>query len=228
MKLQIGIARSLAARLMPERPAVTARSVVLMLRLLLAAWLGLASPHGSSALPSVPAAASRPPWPYSRELVPPLILFPEPLTLTHGSADLTLSPEATRYTLLHAAATSPIIQRSASRYLNGSGLVFPWGPRPPSHGGGGLLPDEFIISLDVDSADEELQHGVDESYTIEVSADARTAKLHAPTVWGCLRSLETFSQLVVPVDRAAGGGYVLPMAPWQIADKPEHPWRGLM
>jgi hypothetical protein len=41
----------------------------------------------------------------------------------------------------------------------------------------------------VDSADEELQHGVDESYTVSVSAAQRNASLRAPTVYGALLAI---------------------------------------
>ena len=196
-----------------------------MLPLLAAA----ACSQAAVALPSI----VRPPGPYSEQLVPPVILYPEPLSMTHGSTDLPMAPETTHCSLLHSAADSPIVQRAVARYLGGNAshsLTFPWGARPPilQQQRRQVAPDVFTVTVDVDSADEELQHAVDESYTIEVSADARTAVLHAPTVWGALRALETFSQLVVPVDRDSGGGYVLPLAPWSISDKPEHSWRGLM
>ena len=62
---------------------------------------------------------------------------------------------------------------------------------------------------------------------------SRTATLTAATVWGALRGLETFSQLVYwdldlqrPADPEAG--YVLRWAPWVIDDAPRFKHRGVL
>ncbi len=175
-------------------------------------------------------AAVRPPGPYSEQLVPPVILFPEPRQLQHGDTTLVLAPETTFYVLGETAAKSPILGRAAARYLGNAtsspSLTFPWGPRQAAVEQPVATP--FAISIEVESAVEDVQHGVDESYTLGVSAKENTATLRAASVVGALRALETLSQLVVPVDRGEGGGYALPLAPWAIVDKPEHSWRGLM
>ena len=63
---------------------------------------------------------------------------------------------------------------------------------------------------------------MDESYSLIVGAP--TARLVAPSAWGALRGLETFSQLV---QRSAGGeGYQV--AAGTITDRPEYSYRGLM
>ena len=50
--------------------------------------------------------------------------------------------------------------------------------------------------MSVDSPDESHpQLDMDESYELSVTADGAT--LHAKTVWGALRGLETFSQVIV-------------------------------
>jgi hexosaminidase len=59
-----------------------------------------------------------------------------------------------------------------------------------------------------------------ESYTLEVGADRAT--LHAPTVVGAMRGLETVLQLVT----GARDGYYLPAV--TIQDAPRFRWRGLM
>ena len=43
----------------------------------------------------------------------------------------------------------------------------------------------FKVSVNVDSDDETLQYGIDESYTITVSSDS-TAVISAPTVYGAM------------------------------------------
>ncbi|KAF6150171.1 hypothetical protein GIB67_023126 [Kingdonia uniflora] len=55
-----------------------------------------------------------------------------------------------------------------------------------------------------------LQHGVNESYTLHIPTDGLYGNLTAETVWGAMRGLETFSQLVWgdPV-RIASGVYVV-------------------
>lgn len=174
-------------------------------------------------------ASVRPPGPYSAQLVPPVVLFPEPRLLHHGDVTLILAPDTTVYKLGDTAAKSPLLGRAAARYLGNStaapSLLFPWGSRRAAQQ---AAASPFVISMEVESASEDLQHGVDESYTVDVSAEQRTATLQASSVFGALRALETLSQLVVPVDRDEGGGYALPLAPWAIVDKPEYSWRGLM
>jgi hexosaminidase len=65
----------------------------------------------------------------------------------------------------------------------------------------------------------------DESYELTI-APTSGATLTANTVFGALRGLETFSQMVVfDFDSEA---YTLPYAPWQISDTPRFPHRGLM
>ena len=66
--------------------------------------------------------------------------------------------------------------------------------------------------------------GMDESYTLSVGSPGAT--LAAPSVWGAVRGLETFSQLLAMNGahfeiRASGTNIT-------IADAPRFPWRGLM
>ena len=82
------------------------------------------------------------------------------------------------------------------------------------------------LGVTVESAAEDFpQLETDETYSLSVTASG-TATLKAKTVFGALRGIETFSQLVVfDFD---SGSYGIPFAPWQIDDKPRFPHRGLM
>ncbi|CAO3609085.1 unnamed protein product [Mucor hiemalis] len=93
-----------------------------------------------------------------------------------------------------------------------------------------------------------LAYGVDESYALDIPANSKNAILRSKTVWGALRGLETFSQLVQsrPV-RDRNGGLIyyeddeefhqsgdgfenlyIPEAPITIRDSPKYSHRGLM
>lgn len=100
------------------------------------------------------------------------------------------------------------------------------------------------LTIHVDDASDDagsLQLGMDESYQLTIEADARAASLKAATVWGALRGLETFSQLVVFVEVEVDGGdeggagaaavdgqYQVLVAPAVIQDTPRFAWRGLL
>jgi hypothetical protein len=70
------------------------------------------------------------------------------------------------------------------------------------------------VSVQLAEADTPLGLEMDESYTLTIQAPRAT--LTAPSVWGALRGLETFSQLVESA--ATGGG--LTVSPTVITDSP--------
>lgn len=74
------------------------------------------------------------------------------------------------------------------------------------------------------SSDETLQYGVDESYTLNVTAPQ--GLLQAKTVYGALRGLETFAQLVTA--NSSFSGLSISGAPWIISDTPRYKHRGLL
>ncbi|KAJ7971320.1 Beta-hexosaminidase [Quillaja saponaria] len=87
------------------------------------------------------------------------------------------------------------------------------------------------LSITVHSDTEELQLGVDESYTLLVNKDdrqsiTRDVTIEASTVYGALRGLETFSQLC-SLDYASKTVQIF-KAPWYIQDKPRFAYRGLL
>ncbi|ORX61372.1 hypothetical protein DM01DRAFT_256472 [Hesseltinella vesiculosa] len=98
------------------------------------------------------------------------------------------------------------------------------------------------LTIEVDQLKAPLAMDVDESYTLTIPLHSH-AQLKAHTVWGALRGLETFVQLVqhdvnqderdddgeVDVDREIGlHNLVIANAPITIHDKPAYSHRGLM
>jgi len=82
-----------------------------------------------------------------------------------------------------------------------------------------------VVTVDKDN-DDYPQIDTDESYQLMVPEDGSAATIHAVTVYGALRGIETFSQMVLyDYDMAM---YTLPNAAWTITDSPRFPHRGLM
>eukprot|EP00761_Pharyngomonas_kirbyi_P009500 gb/GECH01009516.1/.p1 GENE.gb/GECH01009516.1/~~gb/GECH01009516.1/.p1 ORF type:complete len:728 (+),score=173.26 gb/GECH01009516.1/:1-2184(+) len=96
------------------------------------------------------------------------------------------------------------------------------------------------ISLELESSSgysKTLTHNVDESYQLYISSDDKQSSLTAKTIWGLLRGLETFSQLVVYGQVSVGkenddselkNGHFIYNLPINIVDQPRFYWRGLM
>lgn len=87
------------------------------------------------------------------------------------------------------------------------------------------------LIITVSSADETLQLGTDESYSLYVPAHTegsiiQDAMLEAKTVYGALRGLETFSQLCV--FNFMTKNVEISNAPWVIQDEPRFGFRGLL
>ena len=103
--------------------------------------------------------AARPPGPYSAQLVPPVVLFPEPRQLQHGNTTLSVAPDTTSCRLGVTAAKSTLLGRAAARYLGNRtvepSLTFPWGARRTA--AEQFATPAFVISIEVESASEDLQ-----------------------------------------------------------------------
>lgn len=86
------------------------------------------------------------------------------------------------------------------------------------------------LVVTVASADDTLRLGVDESYTLDVSAAGAT--LEAQTVWGALRGLETMSQLSRHTWTTDASGAINAsfneVCATLVTDAPRFPLRGLM
>jgi hexosaminidase len=83
-----------------------------------------------------------------------------------------------------------------------------------------------LIQVDLTIADSsaELQHGVDESYTLDIESSSQSIVITAPTTWGALHAFTTLQQLII----SDGAGGLLIEQPVSITDVPLYPYRGIM
>ncbi|XP_078429452.1 beta-hexosaminidase 1 [Wolffia australiana] len=151
------------------------------------------------------------------------LLWPQPMEFRHGNETLSVDPKL-EFRVVGAGSNSSILAEALERYR---GIVFRHrtksSPRPTF--------DLGRLTIVVSSDSEELQLGVDESYTLFVAGRnplsiVAEATIEANTIYGAIRGLETFSQLCsfnfktkeVQVHKA----------PWYINDKPRFTFRGLL
>lgn len=80
------------------------------------------------------------------------------------------------------------------------------------------------VQLSIVDGDAELQHGVDESYTLDITASSGSVKIHAQTAWGALHAFTTLQQLII----SDGHGGLIIEEPVHISDAPLYPYRGIM
>jgi hexosaminidase len=141
-------------------------------------------------------------------------LMPQPSHLSTQEGRLTLTPAFAAITDHYRdARLDAAIARSLNRLRTQTGIAIP--TSPPTGSTSGAL----VVSVDgpgetIQSVDE------DESYSVEVTSSG--ARLHAATVVGAVRGLETFQQLV----QSDATGYFVPAV--SIRDTPRFRWRGLM
>ncbi|KAL4872262.1 hypothetical protein BDV12DRAFT_162605 [Aspergillus spectabilis] len=81
-----------------------------------------------------------------------------------------------------------------------------------------------FVDVDVEDWEADLQHDVDESYTLDAGDGSDTVDITAKTVWGVLRAFTTLQQLVI----SDGNGGLIIEQPVQIKDAPLYPYRGIM
>jgi len=144
-------------------------------------------------------------------------IWPNPSALTNGSSTIVVAPGEAFFDLGSASSCNTLAQ-AAARYQQ---LAF---PHPSADESSAVLPSLAVAVEDLDESHPTLT--TDESYSLNVPADGSAASLTAATVYGALRGLETFSQLVV--FDFENRQYFIDGAPWQIDDAPRFPHRGLM
>lgn len=80
------------------------------------------------------------------------------------------------------------------------------------------------VTCQVKDTTAPLQHGVDESYTLDISKGSHSIDITAETVYGALHAFTTLQQIVVN----DGSGQLVVEAPVSIKDAPLYPVRGIM
>ena len=143
----------------------------------------------------------------------------------HGAGGLCFALPPT-FTIAAAGFTNDVLESGMARYaaiINGASG--PTAGVPP-----GMATLAALTVTVASGADAVLRFGVDESYTLNISAAG--AALHAPTVWGALRGLETMSQLArhtwTTNDAGAVNASYNEVCAAVVVDAPRFPVRGLM
>ncbi|XP_031491912.1 beta-hexosaminidase 1 [Nymphaea colorata] len=157
-----------------------------------------------------------------------VFLWPIPKEFLYGNETLTVDPGLS----LEASGgggNSSLIESAFRRYKS---YVFKHhgkysGPRSARK----FRYDVSKLTVVVNSGDQNLKLGTDESYALYVSkGDGQSilqgATLEANTVYGALRGLETFSQLCT--FNFLTKDVEIYKAPWHIQDEPRFPYRGLL
>lgn len=80
------------------------------------------------------------------------------------------------------------------------------------------------IDLSIADIEADLQHGVDESYTLDITANSQSITITAKTIWGALHAFTTLQQIII----SDGKGGLLIEQPVSIQDAPLYPYRGIM
>jgi hexosaminidase len=147
----------------------------------------------------------------------PSTVWPQPAAFGTGSARVSVVPSKDFFAV---NVSTPFLEAAVQRYML---LTFPHAVAPATEIG-----SEAIHSLQIgvtDLSEDFPQLETNEGYSLQVS-EKGVAVAFAETVYGALRALETFSQLVrYDFDI---GAYVVEGAPYSIDDAPRFPHRGLM
>ncbi|XP_058772022.1 beta-hexosaminidase 1-like [Vicia villosa] len=149
-------------------------------------------------------------------------IWPLPAKFSFGNETLSVDPALS---LTGTGANSPIVKAGFDRF---KGIVFSNGYSFGFVRTAKTVYDVNKLNVVVRNNSEELQLGVDESYSLFITKAVGSGKvtIEANTVFGALRGLETFSQLC-SFDYSSKKVQIY-KAPWSIRDQPRFPFRGLM
>ncbi|EER41863.1 chitobiase [Histoplasma capsulatum var. duboisii H88] len=81
-----------------------------------------------------------------------------------------------------------------------------------------------MVNVKVKNERAELQHGVDESYTLDIKERSNSIDITANTIWGAMHAFTTLQQIII----AEGYWRLIVEQPVSIKDQPLYPYRGIM
>lgn len=177
--------------------------------------------------------------PFNANAVPPSrvpshgFLWPKPANMTFGKTTMTVSRT---FTITVGRNSS---QRLASAIARYNDRLFPIALDPATTPSTGPKISSLIVSLNGPADDSVPTHLQKESYRLRIPADGTAAQLTCDSTIGCIRGLETFSQLIEPMSSLAlhldanrtaptVSDYYIFDCPWVISDAPRFSWRGIM
>ena len=140
-------------------------------------------------------------------------MWPYPSHVRSGSSKSMLSPEFH----FKNSAKIPTLESAFKRYME---TIFPYSTEGETDSASKISHCEVTVE---DPSEAHLQLETNESYSLYIPVQG-AAKILAPTVYGALRGLETFSQLV----QFNFDSYQVPATPWKIHDSPRFQHRGVM
>lgn len=148
-------------------------------------------------------------------------IWPMPVEVVLGEKPLYLDGHTFKFEVANLPSVPDTLAKAFVRY---HAIIFSLHAQHSGSSSPALT--KLIVTLG--SQNEELQYGVDESYMLDVrdSSDSNVAYLEAPTVYGALRGLETFSQLTSY--NFTSKSVQIRRTPCFIKDFPRFPYRGLL
>lgn len=143
-------------------------------------------------------------------------VWPQPIDMRVGQQAATINPSSFS---IRTTSSSQILHKAIQRYQQQ--LFFPFSGTIDAKSAM-IATQVQTLTVTVSSDSEILQFGVDESYNITVT-NTGAATLLARTIFGAMRGLETFSQLII-FDQISQK-YTFTDVPIVINDAPRFPWR---
>ncbi|KAK3127488.1 hypothetical protein QOZ80_7AG0574120 [Eleusine coracana subsp. coracana] len=153
----------------------------------------------------------------------PVNVWPKPVSMSWAEPHAAVPVSPSFHILVVSRPENPYLTSAADRYTR---LLLQERYRPIVRPAVNLTAtttlEKLVVAVSEPGAP--LQHGVDESYTLEIPLTGGAATLRAATAWGAMRGMETFSQLAW---RGMSAVAVV-AAGVRVEDRPLYPHRGLM
>jgi len=141
------------------------------------------------------------------------VVWPQPAKYTTQPGNYSMSPQA--FGFVATGATNKILQDAFDRYMQ---YIFLTSDAVGAEGAFPLL--GLAVNVAQATPSDRITYLTDESYSLVINSSGAT--LTANNVFGALRGLETFSQLVIRM----GNVYSINFA--TIQDQPRYTWRGFL